>query len=594
MASRNLSASDPSQLSVDHLMESSEDSVAPLINMNRAWTTGNIPSPAPNPSVLQRERSVDTLMEEIDGDVALPVASVVQLHATGVNIDYSSPWTVSKQDTWTGSGFCISKKRILTNAHCAQNATVLQVQRQDHPKKWKAKATTISQDLDLALIQVEDDEFWNGAVIADLAPSSLPVELYSEVNAIGFPTGGSTLCVTKGVISRFDAHTYVHSQLEGIEDGTRNAPGPIFILQVDSAINPGNSGGPAVDRRGRVVGVASSGQTFSQNIGYVIPISIVHLFLDEVSNLGKWTGVSEFGIWFQNLESDTYRSFLGMADYTTGVLVIDVAPTGPLHDKIRPGDVLTHIDGLEISNQGKVPVTISSQSVFVDVDAIVTCKPKGDKTSLTVLRRDELENGDKDKTRKRKLRSIQISEALTPLSPCVPRFHGFDASPDYVILGGLVFSRLTMPLYKCFNPWYALSDCVDKFKEAASKEVVALVKILRHEINIGYELNDEMLESVNGIKITSLKQLASMVRVFEKKVGGNRHQISQGEEKGMGDDGFIQICFRTKEKKQEPKLPDMVLERSCIARSHKEICESHAISHTISPCLLQEENNIAD
>jgi S1-C subfamily serine protease len=41
-------------------------------------------------------------------------------------------------------------------------------------------------------------------------------------------------------------------------------------IQTDAAANPGNSGGPAVDRKGRVVGVLLSGG--GENINFAIRI----------------------------------------------------------------------------------------------------------------------------------------------------------------------------------------------------------------------------------------------------------------------------------------------------------------------------------
>jgi S1-C subfamily serine protease len=43
-------------------------------------------------------------------------------------------------------------------------------------------------------------------------------------------------------------------------------------IQTDAAANPGNSGGPAVDERGRVVGVLVSGG--GQNVNFVVPIRL--------------------------------------------------------------------------------------------------------------------------------------------------------------------------------------------------------------------------------------------------------------------------------------------------------------------------------
>jgi S1-C subfamily serine protease len=43
-------------------------------------------------------------------------------------------------------------------------------------------------------------------------------------------------------------------------------------IQTDAAANPGNSGGPAVDKKGRLVGVLVSGG--GQNLNFAIPIGL--------------------------------------------------------------------------------------------------------------------------------------------------------------------------------------------------------------------------------------------------------------------------------------------------------------------------------
>merc|ERR1719230_1555647 len=108
--------------------------------------------------------------------------------------------------------------------------------------------------------------------------------------------GGSTVCVTKGIVSRIDAQVYVHPIILGVQPGTRNSPGALLVLQIDAAINPGNSGGPAFDARGQVIGIASSGIPGQQNIGYIIPASIARMFVAEFTATGRWSGVSELGI----------------------------------------------------------------------------------------------------------------------------------------------------------------------------------------------------------------------------------------------------------------------------------------------------------
>lgn len=572
------------------------------------------------------------------GSQGLPTNSVVQIHTTGVDPSYTSPWRVNNQATWTGSGFCIADRRIVTNAHNVENATVLQVQRQDRPKKWRARVQCVAHDLDLAILRVDDEAFWNvhpqsggGSSVSDslrflsgnvanrsiveLAPAHHVPALYSEVNAIGFPLGGSTVCVTKGVISRFDAHLYVHPALSGVMGGTRNSPGEVYILQVDSAINPGNSGGPAVSHDGKVVGVASSGRPGAQNVGYVIPVSIVHLFLDEVKNTGSWSGVSELGLVWRNLESDSYRSYIGMSEGQTGVLVEEVAPLGALHGVVFPGDVITHIDGFRCSNEGKVPVTIAGQQVYVPIEAIVTSKPKGEETALTILRRISEHDAEKDgdTTEHNSKEPSDASEAtasevvvtakLKPIPPLAPRFHEIDARPEYVMLGGLVFSKVSVPLIQTNLGLYKAGetaiwidvDYADSYKQRPTHEIVVLINVLKHDVNIGVPLTSKVVKYVDDERVESLKHLAKIalkLNTFEppptngKSTSGNfvRIRFNKPSPNNGEDDN----------KTRRHSLPDIVLDRSKIPEANREICAVHAIPHIISSSLVpkgEEDTN---
>jgi S1-C subfamily serine protease len=59
----------------------------------------------------------------------------------------------------TGSGFIISGRRILTNAHNVANQNWVIVQRHGIPKKYPATVVAVGHECDLALISVEDDDF---------------------------------------------------------------------------------------------------------------------------------------------------------------------------------------------------------------------------------------------------------------------------------------------------------------------------------------------------------------------------------------------------------------------------------------------------
>merc|ERR1712176_1666996 len=99
----------------------------------------------------------------------------------------------------------------------------------------------------------------------------LPV-LQDEVEVLGYPAGGDSLCVTKGVVSRIEMQEYAQA-------GER-----LLAMQIDAAINPGNSGGPVINEEMEVVGVAFQGidEENVENVGYVVPSSVVLHFLEDV------------------------------------------------------------------------------------------------------------------------------------------------------------------------------------------------------------------------------------------------------------------------------------------------------------------------
>ena len=117
---------------------------------------------------------------------------------------------------------------------------------------WQGEIVAIDKRNDLALIRMNGrpkgiDPLWQ-------EPLRKPPRPGDELLLIGSPFGleGS---VTKGVVSRV-AKT---------------------VIQTDAAANPGNSGGPAIDSRGRVVGVLVAGG--GQNVNFAVPIARVCLKL---------------------------------------------------------------------------------------------------------------------------------------------------------------------------------------------------------------------------------------------------------------------------------------------------------------------------
>jgi S1-C subfamily serine protease len=112
-------------------------------------------------------------------------------------------------------------------------------------KTWNGEVSGADPKNDLAVIRVEG--FPPGAAPLWQRPYRRLPRIGDQLLLVGSPFGLSGT-VTTGVISRITRQT----------------------LQTDAAANPGNSGGPAIDRRGRVVGVLVAGG--GENINFAIRI----------------------------------------------------------------------------------------------------------------------------------------------------------------------------------------------------------------------------------------------------------------------------------------------------------------------------------
>ena len=180
------------------------------------------------------------------------------------------PWQRTTQSKSTGTAFCIDGERLLTNAHVVRSATDIRVRPHGSTRRFPAKVVFYAPDVDLALLEILGEEekidFYNQNTVQSengtgtengtgnghntsnkRSKRSMGLEfakdlpaLQESVHVMGFPTGGKTICITEGVVSRIDFISF-------------NA-GPMLSIQIDASINPGNSGGPAFNARGQVTG----------------------------------------------------------------------------------------------------------------------------------------------------------------------------------------------------------------------------------------------------------------------------------------------------------------------------------------------------
>ena len=187
---------------------------------------------------------------------------VVKIHATQQVPDLLRPWTKRSPQQVKGSGVVIDGKRILTNAHVVRYAKQIYVQPNQSASHIPAQVVALSPGMDLAVLKLDDESFFDNRGTLPFA-YELP-RVKDNVNVYGYPTGGTELSVTQGIVSRIEYTDYYY-QSTGLR------------IQVDAALNFGNSGGPAVTA-GKLVGLVFSLIQNAQNIGYLIPVEEIQLF----------------------------------------------------------------------------------------------------------------------------------------------------------------------------------------------------------------------------------------------------------------------------------------------------------------------------
>src|ERR1700722_4295565 len=272
-------------------------------------------------------------------DTASPIEnSVVKVFSTMRYPDPFKPWTKQAPSEVSGSGVVIEGKRILTNAHVVLYASQVQVQASAAGDKVSATVVAVAPGIDLAVLELDDPTFFD--THPPLARASKLPHIKDAVLAYGFPTGGNSLSITKGIVSRIEFVAY-------------NYPVSGLRIQVDAAINPGNSGGPAI-AGDKMIGLAFSHLVGggAENIGYIIPNEEVDLFLKDIAH-GHYEGKPAMYDELQTLENPALREDLKLDKSVEG-MIVHLPCKGGASYPLKEWDILTRIGDTPIDNQGMV------------------------------------------------------------------------------------------------------------------------------------------------------------------------------------------------------------------------------------------------
>jgi S1-C subfamily serine protease len=474
------------------------------------------PSSVAAPKAAPKETEAQ-ISEQVEG-------AVVKIFATTRRPDLSRPWTRQAPAEVTGSGVVIDGHRILTNAHVVAYAGQLQVQADREGDKYSAKVMAVSPAMDMAVLTLDDQAFFQRH--APLERSAALPQIKDAVLAYGFPVGGTSLSITKGIVSRIEFVGY-----------NSNAAG--LRVQIDAAINPGDSGGPATVGD-KMIGLAFSSLGGAQNIGYIIPNEEIELFLRDIAD-GHYDGKPMLFDDFQTLENPALRSFLKLDPSVHGVVVhrpfrrdADYA----LHE----WDVITGIAGVPVDDEGMILV---DRNLRLSLRYQIQHSARDGRVSLSLVR------GGK------KL-SVQVPLLVDRPALLKPLEGGY---PSYFIYGPVVFSRASLELMSGLRGQAAalslassplVTQLFDEPTPEREELVVIPAPLFPHPISRGYgNIVDTVVYSINGVPVRSLAHLVALLRdlkdefvviAFDSKRAGEglvfrRSEMSSATEEILSDNG---------------------------------------------------------
>jgi S1-C subfamily serine protease len=416
--------------------------------------------------------------------------SVVKVFSTVRMPDTLRPWAKQAPQEISGSGVIIEGHRILTNAHVVLYANQIQIQANQSGDKVSATVEAIAPDIDLALLKLDDESLFS--THPPLARANTLPDVKDAVMTYGFPTGGTNLSITKGIVSRIE-FTYYNYPVSGLR------------IQIDAAINPGNSGGPTVVGD-KMIGVAFSRLGGNaENIGYIIPCEEVELFLKDISD-GHYDGKPLMTDELQTFENSALRPYLKVDNSVTGIIVHQPASSDASYP-LKPWDIITKIGDTTIDDEGMVNIGNNLRVKFQYLIQKIAAKGK---IPLSIVR------GGKE---------MKIKLPVSSENPMlIQDLHG--SYPPYFIYGPFAFSIATYEFVSNLknagasqlitnvifgNP--LITRMGEKPAFPGEEFVVVSSPFFPHALAKGYSNPiARVVKTVNGIPIRNLNHLVQVLR----------------------------------------------------------------------------------
>ena len=289
--------------------------------------------------------------------------------------------------------------------------------------------------------------------------------------------------------------------------------------------------------------------------GFIIPTPVVRNFLSVYEATGTFGRLPSLGIGTQTLTNKAMRGLLlgggiSQPPHHDGVLITRVRRFSCAESAgVKPGDILMGIDGTKVSEEGEVTFRGHER---VEFEYLITTKKVGDSVTLSLLRSPHGASETHSTFDINALaespevpKPLELRVTLAPTHELVPRELYKDYTPEYVVVGGLVFVIAGLPVLEQAmrrEDWALFQAIAEQMRppplteasaaggaaadgggggEASSsgardgeRDAQALIcsGCLAHDVNEGFRrfVGDRLLK-VNGVRVKNLKHVVELL-----------------------------------------------------------------------------------
>lgn len=413
-------------------------------------------------------------------------ASVVALVVTSQQWNEDRPWEKKAPESRRVNAVVVDGPCLLTTAQMVGNASLIQAEKFGRSVRVTARVLHADREADLALVAIDDPEFFS-----DLAPARLAEASVLDGTLRTVRWRNQQLEVSASRVQRMEVQESYFGRLEH----------PFLLVQTDLS---GGGWAEPVFADHSLVGVTVSQDEQSAR---VIPIEIVSAYLARARSGGEYLGFPSLGADWQVHEDPALARFLGQQGEPSGILIRRV-PRGTTADGVlEPRDVLLSIDGHPIDQSG---FYLDPRFGSVRFPAILTVGHRvGDAVPARVLRGGEV------KEVRLTLREYRLEMDL------VPQRRG-DDPPPYLVAGGLLLRELDGDYLRSWGrDWSKKAPLrlMSRYRLEASaqnpdrRRIVILQYVLPSAYDVGYQgLSDVIVERINGRPVDSIAAAAEAFR----------------------------------------------------------------------------------